>query len=720
MQLMGDSISVFGGRFGIALDPAKKCASMIRHDAHPGLPFEIAVGFDLNGNRSYLPLSSEGKTFEFCDFDATATSMRIIGIEPSSGIRVSLKVMIPFRPRDIEFSVTPVIFIDVECERIENDYRWVRMEDRDRSIKGRFFIELKNATDSSVFKYVPLSDENRIKIEYKSPYRDLKLLPKKYMDSENYLEILSGLLEGRRVFGDFSLLPGQKAKPIKLALVAYDEPVLQVLGEKVPFKYSQYFKNIDEVSKWARENRELVEENSRKVDGIFASHTMGQAYGHLMIQTLHTWLSDTWFTVRSNGQDWFSCWEGNCYFHSTVDVEYTQTPFYLSVWPELLRLLIDEWCYYGKPGNIVRGLEEKGNGTIVMSHDMGEYTLCDKQIYPHEMPVEENANYILMVYAYYLRTGEAGLIYKHKDLLSKLLDFILACDSTGNGIPELGTANTVDDGSPAVQYCSEQIYLGVKAIAAVEAGMNMLLLAGENGLEKYQLFVDRAIKTIEEQGWVKDHYVVTTMRTLDGLFDSWSNKPVSGEAEGWDAYHIYTTNGLTLLDMCGYKTGISEEHIKTDLQTALEKTKLKYGSSHSSYRKEGISGHPSKIGWISMNMLRDISAAYRGLDFFSMSEGYWDWQLVSNTQEYMGFHETFYGNTLCFYPRGIACFGYLDAALGFVFSPVLNKKSFAPVRSNLKVPLLLFADWKEGNVPIVTTGLVDGRVVYRVDDFHSK
>lgn len=715
MQLMGHSISIFGSRFGIGFDPAKKCADLIRHDTHPGLPFEIAVGFDLNGNRSYLPLSSEGETFEFCDFDTTATSMRMTGIDPVSGIRVSLRVMIPFRPRDIEFSVTPAIFLDVDCERIENNYRWTIMEDRDKSINGRFFIEIKNIKGSDMFKFVPLFDENRIRLEYQSSYRDLKLQPKKYVDSVNYLEILSGSLEGRRVFDDFNLLPGEKAIPIKLALVNYDEPVLQVLGEKVPFKYTQYFNNIEDVAKWARQNRELVEENSKKVDGIFDSQTIGQAYGHLMIQTLHTWLSDTWFTVRSNGQDWFSCWEGNCYFHSTVDVEYTQTPFYLTLWPELLELLLDEWCYYGKPGTIIKGLEEKGNGTIVMSHDIGEFTQCDRQIYPHEMPVEENTNYILMMFSHYLRTSKTQLIHKHKGLIRKLMDFIIACDSTGNGIPDLGTANTVDDGSPAVQYCSEQIYLGVKAMAAVEAGMRMLQSAGEKDMEKYRLYVDNAVRTIEEQGWYKDHYVVTTMRTLDGLYDAWSNKPVSGEAEGWDAYHIYAANGLALLDMCGYKTGLSEEHLKTDLETSLKKTELKYGSSHSSYRKEHIAGHPSKIGWISMNMLRDISGAYRGLDFFRMLENYWDWQIVSNTQEYMGFHETFYGNTLCFYPRGIACFGYLDAAVGFVYSPVLKHKSFAPVRSNVKVPLLLFADWKMGTVPIVETELVDGKILYKVD-----
>lgn len=717
MQLMGHSISIFGSRFGLAFDPTKKRANLIRHDAHPGLPFEISVGFELDGQRRYLPLSQDGEAFEFCDFDTTATSMRMVGIDPKSGMRVSIKVTIPFRPRDVEFSVTPAIFLDVDCDRMENSYRWTKMENRDKAIEGRFFIELKNIAEESIFNFTPSLNENRILIDYQSPYRDLKKEPIKYMDSLNYLDVLEGNLDDKSVMEEFKLHPGERAKSIKLSLTTYDESILRVLGDQVGFKYHQYFKNLAEVSNWAKQNRDQVMENSRLVDGIFDHHTLGQSYKHLMIQTLHTWLGNTWFTVRPNGQDWYSCWEGNCYFHSTVDVEYTQTPFYLTVWPELLELLLDQWSHYGKPGHIVFGLEESGKDTVVMSHDMGEYTLCNHQIYPHDMPVEENTNYLLMLFSHYLRTGKTELIHKHKGLLKQLIDFILACDSTGNGIPNLGTANTVDDGSPAVQYCSEQIYLGVKAMSAVEAGYKMLELTGDYDTSKYKKYVETAGKTIEDTGWENNHYVVTTNKSLDGLLDSWTNKPVSGEAEGWNEYHIYTTNGLTLLDMCGYTTSLNDEKLKIDLKHALEKTELKYGSSHSSYRKEEIASHPSKIGWISMNMLRDISAAYRGLDFFRMIESYWDWQLVSNSQEYMGFHETFYGNTLCFYPRGVASFGYFDAMVGFSYSPVLGQRSFMPIRSNIKVPLLIFADWKKGTVPTVSTKLENGKIEYEINNF---
>lgn len=717
MQLMGYGISIFGSRFGLAFDPVKKRANLIRYDKHPGLPFEISAGFELDGHSVLLPLVSKGETFQFCDFDTTATSMRMVGIDSKSGIRIGLRVLIPFCPRDVEFSVTPAIFMDLECERIQNDYRWVGMENRDKEISGKFFIEFKNIEDSQIFRYIPKPEEKRIKVEYKSPFRDLKKEPIKHIDCRDYIDIYDGLLEDKKIFKEFSLKPGQRADCIKLAFVTYDEPILQVLGEKVPFKYHQYFKSIEEVSGWARNNRKKVIENGKRVDRIFSIQTIGQSYTHLMLQSLHTWLINTWFTVRSNGQDWFSCWEGNCYFHSTVDVEYTQTPFYLSFWPELLELLLNQWCYYTKLGTVVRGLGKKGEGTAVMSHDMGEFTQCNTQIYPHDMPIEENANYILMMFVHYLRTGKKDTIIKHLNLLKGLMDFILACDSKSNGIPDLGTANTIDDGSPAIQYCSEQIYLGVKAMSAVKAGAMMLSAAGEGEQDKYREYIKRAVNTIENKGWNKDHYIVTTNKSLDGMFDSWSDKPVSGAAEGWDAYHIYASNGLALLDMCGFKTELNEEHIKTDLEMGLAKTELKYGSSHSAYRREDIAGHPSKIGWISMNMLRDISSAYRGIDSFKMIESYWDWQLTSNTQEYMGFHETFYGNTLCFYPRGIACFGYMEAILGFEYSPVLNKKSFAPVRSDIRIPLLLFADWKKGTVPVVTTKLKDQKITFLIDNF---
>jgi hypothetical protein len=214
---------------------------------------------------------------------------------------------------------------------------------------------------------------------------------------------------------------------------------------------------------------------------------------------------------------------------------------------------------------------------------------------------------------------------------------------------------------------------------------------------------------------------------MDGLIDPWSGTPLHGEMEGWGAYHIYTENGLALLDMIGYDSGLSQKRTHQDIEVSTQRTLGKYGSRHTSYVSEKLANvdiravAPSEVyagiktGWVSMNMLRDIAAAYRGIDLLALADLYWDWQCTTNSQEYTGFFETFYSNNLSFYPRGVAVFGYLDAAVGFAYDAVKAIKSFSPIRASLSVPLLLFADWKNGTAPIVRTELIDGKIKYKVN-----
>jgi hypothetical protein len=65
-----------------------------------------------------------------------------------------------------------------------------------------------------------------------------------------------------------------------------------------------------------------------------------------------------------------------------------------------------------------------------------------------------------------------------------------------------------------------------------------------------------------------------------------------------------------------------------------------------------------------MNMLRDLAALYRGIDLTALFERYWEWQVATNTRETHLFFETFGGNHLHFYPRGVALWGVFDAVNG--------------------------------------------------------
>jgi hypothetical protein len=721
MQLMGDSLAVLGSRLGFAWDTNNRQSFLIRHGRHPGIPIDIKAGIEVDGKTYVLPLSAEGSLFNFMDQGISATTMSMSGIEPELGIHVKFTVRIPFKPRDTVFSTVPAIYFDFEVERIAENFRWTSQTSE--AVEGKLFLQFTG----SEFCVTP--EEGAFNVAYKSHYSSYD---KDDNQIENCIECndkliaLQGQINEGSIEQSFSFSQkGVKGQGVSAVWCVYDKSVLNVLGDICEFKYMEKFNNIEAVAEWAVSNEQTVRDNSRMVDNIIHCSNLGESTNHLLAQTLHAWLINTWYVVRPNGQDWFTVWEGSCYFHSTVDVEYTQGPFYLTLWPELLELELNEWSFFGKAGTLSIG--ERGKDTLFLSHDIGILANSSKQCYPHNMEVEENANYLLLAYSHWRRTGNDKTIIKNSEFMRKLMDFILACDTTGNGVPNLGCSNTIDDASPAVQFGAEQIYLGVKAMAACQAGSVMLKHAGFDALNKYNEFVNKAKATIENYGWKNDHYVVTLTKTLDGLVDPWTGEAKAGELEGWDAYHIYTPNGLAILDMVGFKTGLKDERLAEDIENSLPKTLGKYGCRHSSYQMknfeartlEGFVGTASKVGWISMNMLRDIAAAYRGIDILSLADRYWDWQLTANTQKLCSFFETFYGNCLNFYPRGVAVYGFLDAALGFAYDAVEGKKSFSPVRASLEVPLLIFADWDKGTVPVVSTRLKAGKLEYMEKGFNE-
>ena len=722
MQLMGDVLTVLGSRLGIAFEPSNNRTFLVRHGLHPGIPMEIHAGIVVSGKTRVLPLTKEDSKFEFLDQGMTATTMTMGGIDSDTGLHVKLTVRIPFRPRDEKFSTTPTVFFNLQVDKLATSFRWINPNEE---VEGKIFLGFSGE------KFIFGAKEGNISVNYKSAFHRKELNKDNLKETISYTEeiscsdtiaVISGKLNGSYIEEDFKLKAGDKGNAISVAWCAYDEPTLNVLGVICPFKYSEQFSSLSQVVAWAKENVIVVEQNSNNVDGIFKANNLGQTTNHLMAQTLHAWLMNTWWVLHPNGQNWFTVWEGSCYFHSTVDVEYTQGPFYLALWPELLELELNEWSLFGKDGSICLG--DRGKDTLFVAHDMGEGANCKEQLYPHDMEVEENANYLLLAYTHWRRTGIDASVIKNAEFIKKIMDFILACDTTVNGIPDKGCANTIDDASPAVQFGSEQVYLGVKAMVACQVGKIMLLHVGYKDLCKYSEFADKAKATIENEGFKDDHYVVTLTKTLDNIIDPWSGLPMKGELGGWDAYHIYTSNGLVLLDMTGYDSGLSKEKLRMDIETATPKTLGEYGCRHSSYENlnmecsinEGLAAKAPEVGWISMNMLRDMAAAYRGIDILNMADKYWDWQCTTNGIEVKSFFETFYGNNLCFYPRGVAIFGYFDSSVGFAYDKVAGIKNFAPIRASIQVPLLLFADWNKGTVPRVTTSLKDGKIEYSLID----
>jgi hypothetical protein len=389
---------------------------------------------------------------------------------------------------------------------------------------------------------------------------------------------------------------------------------------------------------------------------------------------------------------------------STLDVEYTQSPFYLAVWPELLGYELDTWVAFAKDGG--KSLGPRGAGTLFFSHDIGAHSSATGQIYSHDMEVEETANWLILMYVYWRRTGDGALVDRHYFTITRALAFLERCDTTGNGVPDVGVANTIDDASPAIQFGREQTYLAVKALAAHTAGAAMLDAADQPTIGNPRSKIASAL----ESAWLGDHFP-TLLQKRGVLKNPWTRKEmVCDEIPGWNAPQIYTANGLALLDMVGCDLPIDPGKLRADLKTASQRCLREYGCVHSDFRNDnpqqlesmlGLVGVAQSPGWISMNMLRDIAAFYRGVDLRSLPDRYWEWQGTTNSQEPKLFFETFCGNNLSFYPRGIAVWGYFDALAGLVIDKVAGVDRASPALAQVRVPRLFDADWRNGTSAVI-------------------
>ncbi len=702
MQLHCEPLSVLGSRHGIIVDPIAHRLRLIRFDPYTRLPAaQVSAGAIIHGQRRVFPLGGAGQPFDFTDQRITPCSIRLIGVDAESALKVSLTFITPFLPRDPDFSTTPILGIRLDVEHLPGHFRWNAKINRPDAVElffeigGEGFSFTPTAPDAGDLRFTSTAWRQP------SPPAGETLLEETIPQHDRFVG-----LSGQVTPTGFSRLV-QTAEPagqsLTLAWCTHHAPVMDVFGKRHPFRFTRRFADLAAVTAWARTDGASLFANAEKVDGIVAQNSCSAATNALLAQTLHSWLINTWWLDR-DGRDWLSVWEGNCHFHSTVDVEYTQAPFYLALWPELLGYELDHWPEFARDGSLILG--SRGAGLRFQSHDVGVGASANGQAYHHDMAIEETANYVILLFLYWRRTGDFSKIHANRSTLLDYLAFITACDTTGSGIPDQGVANTVDDASPAIQFGRQQTYLAVKCLAVWTTAALMLRELGDPATAtEADAHAARIRRAVERRAWKGDHYAVLLTPGGKGILNPWTGKTLDlDEIPGWDSAHIYTENAMAALDMVGLDLGLSRRRIRTDLRVAAEACLREYGCIHTAYAHntlsgtviEGLVGAALNPGWISMNLLRDMAAFYRGVDLRPLTDRYWAWQTTTNAQHPVGFFETFNGNNLHLYPRGVAVWGFFDALAGRIFDAVRNEESFHPAFPQVRVPILLDADWKHG------------------------
>ena len=378
------------------------------------------------------------------------------------------------------------------------------------------------------------------------------------------------------------------------------------------FRYTGSFANVLGVAGYAASNRDTGDDIVGKSE--FFDDTIGSddflsvnaSYKgdlrNLIACSFRTYLTNTWWASSPTGRNWFSVWEGTWMrFQGTVDVEYNQAWFYYQYWPSLLRTVMDEWLLYLKSN-------ERG---VFVPHDIGIVDAATGQAYDHDMPVEENLNFILMAYRYWKASGDTSYVKARFATLARLASFVTACDTNGNGIPDVDCPTTFDDATPALERGRDQSYLGFKCLAAYQAMRAMALAAKPSSAAGFRSRVELINQTLEHDLWLGDHFAVC----LDG----------DVERADREAYSIQTGGGLLFALGAQRDSGVTSENmarLRKDIESSTARTWGAYGSKHTSY------GYDPGRMWVSSNIWRDALACYtgarpRGADPLTAVDSYW-------------------------------------------------------------------------------------------------
>ncbi len=703
MHVFETALGRLGSRFSLNFRPAEKGRRI--HVSPLGRfldqPVQVALGIRVGGEERILPFADGVEAFETLEQELTMTSVTFRCMSKALGVAASFRFVAPFYPKDEALSHAPFFYILAAVERIPA--KWKSKE----PIEGEIFLRMEGLPQTPGRTGMEVERQGRslsmiytASVETRNPLGEGRLVKRDVRCGE-FLKLVSegrGDAEGLELAAPFRIEGAEGAADAMFVWAAHTgEDMLDVRGRKDHvFKYTRQFPDAKAVALWAEGIITQAMEKTEFFDSVISGSSLSKPKQDLVAFAFQSYLTNTWLTLSRSepGAEWFSVWEGNCKFHSTIDVEYNDGLVYYVLWPELLEKTFEEWRHYEKLRHDVEG--------GFMSHDMGHGFAATKQAYGHDMEVEENCNFVLMLYALWRYTGKRRLVEENYELAKRLMRFVRSSDTTGNGFPNEGVANTIDDASPAVQYAKEQTYLAVKSLCAADAAAAMAEEMGDEAFAESCVGMESKIEeALEAYAWLGDHYAVCIDKTADlGKPSSWSSdvQARGGELAGWDAYSIYTANGLLYLLMTGRRPSLDYSRVVSDLVAATKYSLGEYGCFHSSADRSNM--------WVSQNLWRDFVAAYLGVDQLDMADRYWAFELFENTSgtEAKGgcFIDTYGWNNLCYYPRGITSIGILYAMAGLSIDRVKGEMKIDPVRRPLRIPVPTFARWTERRLPWIS------------------
>lgn len=732
MQLMSWMIGRLGSRFGLMFEPYQRRVMHSALGRFLDQPLDLAVGLvEPDGTQRVLPFTTDNdhdgvEQFANCEQFDRINSVTFRGYSERYGLRFEFNVHSVFYPQKDRLCVMPAFYLEMRV----NPLRRFRLVERAGDSPGKvtMFIRLRRPNTDIKVDGNALDLRYRIPLDPSDPWAPPRPIEQYGPDvpvvdaAERLVSLNPGCVPTADGQGLELEIPvtrsgsGTKWRLVWASHVA--EPVLKVRrsgqDHDARLRYTDHWDSVEEVAEEAVKTRDERLALSRRFEKLMEQAPLDASQRHLTNQGFQNFLCNTfWCTtlpsaaaapggLLSQPGEWFSAWDGSPTYHSPLDVEYNNATFYLTLWPRLLKLLLMQWAE--------RVLPHDASGGALARHDLGRGMDATANAYPYPMAVEENANFLLLLETYTRWTGDTSVSKACLGEVQRLTKYLVWSDRDASGFPSEGVSNTIIDAQPAMRFARKQTYLAVKRVAALRAAAGVLHRAGlRDEARRCDQLVERDTRQIEESAWLGDHYAVAVDKSAVELVNPDTGQPLEYEdLAGWDAYSIYTGNGLLLPEFIGQPPLLDRARLTQDVYRANRECQGRYGDGHSSLEPN----NPR----ISQNLWRDMLARYLHLGGESSAQQYWDLQVMSNTHtQSLGFTDTYIQNRLHNYSRGVVALGY------YLATPRLMIDRLAPgaIGTYITVdpdrhtpqrwPLLPLADWQAGKIPVCVVA-EDGRV----------
>ena len=458
------------------------------------------------------------------------------------------------------------------------------------------------------------------------------------------------------------------------------------VNQPLRFYYTQYWKSIDEVLAYAKnqwtENLSLTQKFE---DSLMNSKLTAQEKWVLAL-TFHTDLANTFFLIDGNKQPRFYVSEGRFKHLSTVDVAHeTEVSAIFSPWR--LKLQLSQWTNYIAreeltiPANAVQNKPAYQQGMTsaeygpYLYHDVGDLPFVSETAnynYGPHMAVEENTSFVLLLYYYWKISHDDVFVKSMLGTVDVLLQSVINRDTNRNGIADKAYGWTTYDANEALKLSPDNTFLGAKQLSAYAVAAEMFrnlankeqikaidatkagVVDGEGaGYKNAGIAINNEyLRTKQALRFEKEAYLI--LATLKKAQKKYGFIPVSLDESfpKWNQRSVVIGEGLFLPGLVGTKSPILNELalvLKKDYADTYAQSITDYGIKLTT--QEGTT-------WFSKTIVADVVAEqWYGIKHSSAPYIY-EWNknspyayndgLLKKDDVWIGY----------WYPRGISILGY--------------------------------------------------------------